>query len=66
MKKHPTNRAERRYHRERVIKSRRYVFLHIWNRNNDYQFMKDVSNPLIDISYVIEKWKNSEFPYKRL
>jgi hypothetical protein len=27
---HPSNRAERRHHRDRVVARRRFVYLHIW------------------------------------
>src|SRR5580692_9723446 len=59
--KHPKTRAERRHHRDRVIAARRFVYLHIWNQWDDFQFMKDVSNPLIDILHVFEKYKNARF-----
>jgi hypothetical protein len=62
---HPTNRAERRHHRDRVIAARRFVYEHIWN-NYGYncitydEFIKDISNPLMDINYLIEEMRSND------
>jgi 5-methylcytosine-specific restriction endonuclease McrA len=61
---HPTTRAERRYHRDRIITKRRFIYLHIWIQMHNYQFMREVSNPLINIMLVFEKWKNSYKTYE--
>jgi len=61
---HPKNRAERRNQRERVIAARRFVYLHIWYQWQDkYQFMREVSNPLINIEYVYEKYRLTKIPF---
>ena len=50
---HPTNRAERRHHRDRVIAARRFIYQHIWGQSS-YQ-TNSRTNPL-ECSFHIEQF----------
>lgn len=60
---HPTTRAERRNHRERVIRVRRFIYEHIWYnfRSSHTQLLREIKNPLIDINYLLEKVEDDEY-----
>lgn len=58
---HPKNRAERRHRREQIIAKRRFTYLYIWQTGrfqDRFQFMREIENPLIDIMYLFEKYRN--------
>ena len=58
---HPTTRAERRHQRERVIAARRFIYQHIWHNvlHYEFDFMREIVNPCLDIYYLIEKYKSN-------
>ena len=60
---HPTTRAERRHQRERVIAARKFVYQHIWSSafNSQFDFMREIVNPCLDIYYLIEKYKSDHY-----